>query len=229
MRFVIVLLFAAWFVPIHQILAQQREAGTATSTTLSSSSNRYWGVTADIGPAAFDVGQLNAFFVPYTAASLPREGIAQTLQFLVSNKVFGYGSAYYQQALTLPAWDQSTPTLSLHQHTVGFELHKVLVDKRIKVVLPSAGIGYRFTNVTYSPDQTAVLPLDSLFRQPSSFTLRNPYSRVIALHPAKLLYRAVFCQPSAKPLRRSRKWGFWLNDDWDEALDRGRAAGRFVV
>ncbi|SMB79721.1 hypothetical protein SAMN00120144_3986 [Hymenobacter roseosalivarius DSM 11622] len=104
----------------------------------------------------------------------------QTLQVLVSNKVFGYGSAYYQQALTLPDWVQSTPSLSLQQHTVGFELHKVLVDQRVKVVLPSVGVGYRFINVTYSPDPTAVVPLDSLFQQAGSFTIRSQHMTLSA-------------------------------------------------
>jgi hypothetical protein len=34
-------------------------------------------------------------------------------------------------------------------------------------------MGWRLSNVTYSPAQPAQLPLDSLFQQPSSFTIRN--------------------------------------------------------
>jgi hypothetical protein len=173
MRFLICLLLAAWLIPVHQILGQQREADAALSASPASSAGKFWGVNTELGSATVDVDQLNTYFAPYTAVSLPREGVSQTLQLMLSDKVFGYGSAYYQQALTFPQGDRSTPSLSLHQHTVGFELHKVLVNKRIKVVLPSAGIGYRFANVTYSPEQPAALPLDSLFQHAGSFTLRN--------------------------------------------------------
>jgi hypothetical protein len=173
MRVLVPLLLATWFVPVAKVLGQRREADTATSTTEARSSGKFWGVNTELGSATLDVDKLNTYFAPYTGASISREGISQTLQVMISDKRFGYGSAYYQQAITFPEEDRLRPSLSLHQHTVGFELHKVLVDKRIKVVLPSAGIGYRFANVTYSPEQPASLPLDSLFQHSGAFTLRN--------------------------------------------------------
>ncbi|UOG77676.1 hypothetical protein MTX78_25215 (plasmid) [Hymenobacter tibetensis] len=179
MRLSVVLLLAAWFIPVYTVLGQRRQAD-ATTDVPSSPTDKYWGIATDLGSATFDVQALNTFFEPYTAASLPREGIAQALQVLVSQKGIGYVSLYYKQALTFPELDEAKPSLQLHQHTFGFELHKVLVDKRIKVVLPSAGIGYRFVNVTYSPAQPAVLPLDSLFQRSGSFTLSNHNMNVSA-------------------------------------------------
>lgn len=171
MRYLLVLLLTAWLVPVHAVLGQRRKADITIEAPSSSTSEKYWGVAADLGSATFDVKQLNTFFAPYTATSLPREGIAQTLQFLVSQKGIGYVSLYYKQALTFPELNQTTPSLQLHQHTFGFELHKALVDKRIKVVLPSAGVGYRIVNVTHSQAQPNTLPLDSLFQRSGSFTI----------------------------------------------------------
>ncbi|UOQ69141.1 hypothetical protein [Hymenobacter volaticus] len=171
MRSLVAFLLAAWVIAGHPVLGQRRQADATMEAPSLNTSGKYWGVATDLGTATFDVQALNTFFAPYTTASLPREGIAQTLQFLVSQKGIGYVSLYYKQALTFPELDRATPSLSLHQHTFGFELNKVLVDKRLKVVLPSAGLGYRFVNVTHSSAQPTVLPLDSLFQQAGSFTL----------------------------------------------------------
>ncbi|OUJ67411.1 hypothetical protein BXP70_28810 [Hymenobacter crusticola] len=132
----------------------------------------YWGLRADIGAASFAVAPLNTFFAAITPARLPSAGASTSLHLLASNAVFGYGSLYYEHALTTPDQLAVTPTFSLEAHTLGFALHKVLVDKRVKVVLPSLGAGYRLLNLTYNRNGSAITSLDSLWQRPGSFTLR---------------------------------------------------------
>ncbi|OUJ68301.1 hypothetical protein [Hymenobacter crusticola] len=132
----------------------------------------YWGLRADVGAASFNVTPLNTFFAATTPARLPSAGASTSLHLLASNAVFGYGSLYYEHAVTTPDLLAATPTFSLEAHTVGFALHKVLVDKRVKVVLPSLGVGYRLLNLTYNRNGAAITSLDSLWQRPGSFTLR---------------------------------------------------------
>ncbi|HEX8348718.1 MAG TPA: hypothetical protein VF598_02035 [Hymenobacter sp.] len=138
----------------------------------SNSPPKYWGIKADCGPVSFEVNNLNKFFSAKTAAILPQEGSSVVLHALASNPVFGYGSLYYERAVANQSANGSFSTLSLDNHTFGFQLHKVLLDKRVKVVLPSLGIGYRLMNLTYNRNTTATVSPDSLLQQPGSFTLR---------------------------------------------------------
>ena len=133
----------------------------------------YFGISVEAGPASVDVAPLNHYFASATSGQISADASAVRVALILGNQRGLYGSFYYAELVTDYTLGTVVPSFLLKTSTFGFEFNNTLINKRIRFVLPSSGIGYHFNTLTYDADGTSTLPLTTLFQQPNSFSITS--------------------------------------------------------
>ena len=133
----------------------------------------YFGISVEVGAASVDVAPLNRYFTSVTSGQISPDASVARLALILGNQRGLYGSFYYAKLATDYTLNPITPSFLLKTSTFGFEFNNTLVNRRIRFILPSLGIGYHFNTLAYDAGGTSTLPLTTLFQQPTSFAVTS--------------------------------------------------------